>query len=411
MERASLYPRPGEKSVVGVSGGSDSMLLAWAINILFDRKKLLRPLWAYVDYGVREDALENKSLVMSEAKRCGNLLTCFSAKPFPLKNFEFNAREWRMRYFIQHLKEQKARYLYLAHTVDDSLEWYWLQQWASSVYPEAIGIPVKSGYIRRPLHCLSKKQVRFAVKFLNIPYREDPTNRDISFERNFIRHIIIPKIKERYPAYLKNYAARANQLAYARKVSALALDPRPLVVRDRLGGIFLLQAHGPGTFWGQEECIRRAFFSGGGRGKLRDQVQKLIQAQANGRSGPLYLSGGVRIFMGPGGLHKISSDLLVHYREWDRILAFKKYAQIPRSRAWSLPLSEQVAPFWMVGNGEMESRLGPSQREHPLFPNFLTSMGDRGLWVRSRGDILSRCHRKNIDPETLDISPLCPVGV
>ena len=46
--------------------------------------------------------------------------------------------------------------------------------------------------------------IRLLVKKDNLKYINDPSNKDNSFDRNYLRNIILPKIEKRWPSYRKN---------------------------------------------------------------------------------------------------------------------------------------------------------------------------------------------------------------
>ncbi len=420
MVEASLYPKPGERALVGVSGGVDSMVLAWALTKLFQRKKDLAPVWVHINHGTREGCSSEEELVKKLARSWNCPLEIFHLKLERRANFESKARKMRYECFRKALKEFNSKNFYLGHNIDDSFEWHLLQQFRSSEYPGAIGIPVVNGVFKRPLHCLSKKQLYQIANVLGIPYCEDESNSDQAFERNFIRHSIVTKIQDRYPSYLKNYVVKANQMAKTHGLSAFRYDPEASLIQDSLGGVCLLQPKGRGTFRGQEEKIREAIFllSQSERGKVRNQVQKLIRAQQQGRFGPMQMSGGVQVFMGPGSLLMLAPRQLEAYRQWDQDVASYlrtfSASQITEGllnpRNWELSLNQLVAPFWIVGSPEQASHLFKSSlQNHPLFPQLFETCRTQNLWIRPMGQVLSLCHRKSLNPKSFGLVPLAMV--
>ncbi|MGE5797932.1 MAG: tRNA lysidine(34) synthetase TilS, partial [Ignavibacteria bacterium] len=59
------------------------------------------------------------------------------------------------------------------------------------------GIPERRDNIIRPVLVLTKEEILEYLKKENIPYRTDMTNLNTDYDRNFIRHKIIPEIKKR----------------------------------------------------------------------------------------------------------------------------------------------------------------------------------------------------------------------
>ena len=62
------------------------------------------------------------------------------------------------------------------------------------------GIPVKNGNIIRPLLFATRAQVEKFARENGIAWREDQSNLTDDYQRNFIRHQIIPRLKELNPS-------------------------------------------------------------------------------------------------------------------------------------------------------------------------------------------------------------------
>ena len=407
--------------MVAVSGGMDSMFLAWAMGRLLRARRLPPPTWIHVNHGTRRACAREEAEVLRWAEKCGDEVKVFHLSKLGTSNFEARARRARQDCFRKALKDLNAQTLYLGHTIDDSFEWYLRQQFRSSECPATPGIPLVHGYIKRPLHCMSRKQIEEVVRFLEIPFCHDESNDNLHFERNFIRHTLVSKIAGRYPSYLKHYVARANQMAVRQSRSAFAVDPRPQRFYDSLGGMCLLQTKGEGHFNGQDALLKQTLVavSVEGRGQIRRQIQKLIIAQAQGKWGPMYLSGGVRVFMGPGSLLALSTSQLNDYRRWDERAA--NYvrdaleAQIPEllwnPKHWQLGLQHLVAPFWVLGKMPLAERfLPPLKRPHPLFPQLFASCQKYGLWIRPLGQVLLCARTQQVDPQDFGLAPLVMFG-
>ena len=426
MQRAQLYPPEGGASLVGVSGGVDSMVLAWALGRILAGKKHPPLHWIHVNHGLRSESGEEEAFVREQAERGGHPLQVFPLGESLLRegpgNLEAKARRKRWECFGQGLKRSGAKTLYLGHHIDDSFEWFLLQQFLSSKHPATLGIPLVRGVVRRPLHCFTKRQIHEIAQRLEIPHREDGSNRQQRFDRNFIRHSLVSRIEKRFPQALKNYVFRANEEAQKRGQSAFARfagDEGGLrFIRDRPGSLYLVQTGKQGTFRGREAGIKAALgkLSKAKRGRWRNQVEALIQAQEQGREGPLDFSGGVRVFMGAGGLLLMNRELEEVYRDWDKRAAAYiqnlKTSQIPEKlldpQNWKRPFKAQMAPFWLIGlEGKDLSRpLKSSLRRHPLFPHLMAACRRRKLWIRSWGQISHLCRRRKLHFRDFYCAPL-----
>lgn len=189
-----------KKVVIGVSGGVDSMCLLYAMDQLgFDIIAI------HVNHNTRNQNKEEQQLVTDFCKKLNVPLKFFEYNHVA-GNFEMEARKFRYNIF-----NKENRTILTAHHIDDSFEWHLMQKFKSS--GETLGIPVKNNNIIRPFMCLTKQHIYKFAKIYKIPFLEDSSNSDISYERNFVRNEIIPKIKEKYPNYLEKYVHQMNERA------------------------------------------------------------------------------------------------------------------------------------------------------------------------------------------------------
>ena len=74
------------------------------------------------------------------------------------------------------------------------------------------------GWLARPLLEVSKKEIQDYAKKHHLSFIEDPSNQDTSFDRNYIRHLVIPKLGERWPGAVESIARSAKNLRSSRKL-------------------------------------------------------------------------------------------------------------------------------------------------------------------------------------------------
>ena len=289
--------------VIALSGGMDSrLLLEVALNWRdHGRLKQLRVL--HFNHRVRLEAVDDESFVRSLChEQQVELIVGHNERPVAREN---ELRKARHQFFKDHLRAGEL--LLLGHHIDDSLEWS-LRQMARTSEPKGLlGMPVMSGFVRRPLMCLGRAQIEYACHQFNLGHRHDYSNDSTMFERNFIRHEIVPPLKKLSPALIKNYVARSEQLAQklglSLRSSLQSLAPTRIYADPHISGVIHL-------LWpkkvGREGPSAEAVFtilkqlSHSERGMWRDQVQKLLRATIKGWAGPFSFSGGVRALIVPG---------------------------------------------------------------------------------------------------------------
>jgi tRNA(Ile)-lysidine synthase len=115
------------------------------------------------------------------------------------------AREIRYDYFKLLIAEsQRAKYLLTAHHADDNNETLLMNFFRGTGLHGLTGIPVSTGYIRRPLLSFSKEELMAFAKEHNLDFVEDSSNSSSKYTRNFFRNEIIPAISKVYPQVKEN---------------------------------------------------------------------------------------------------------------------------------------------------------------------------------------------------------------
>ena len=395
MDRVSLFPSSG-RAVVGVSGGRDSMLLLFCLYGLQKQGRIKILDVVHINHHLREDSFKDGILVRKVCDLLG--ISCKTIDLYfdSLKgNLEKRARDGRYKEFLGYL--QKGDRLYLAHHIDDSLEWSLLQSFRSGGLKSSLGIPLKRGPIVRPFMCLDRKQITFWAKKLKVPWREDTSNLNLTFERNYLRKEIIPKMAVRHPRYLKHYVDRFNKLAGLLGVSAFHGKETPWTVQsDKFGGISLIHSRLENNFVGAKQLITHIIekLSKKERGTLSQQIDKMILAVGKGRMGPLIFSGGVYGFMQQGILCFLTEQQKKQYQKLDKILSLKIDAMninhILEVNFSSLAIKKiSSIPSQMVFGRMSDIKFCTGRRDiHPLWPLTSKTALKRNLWFQCLSRLL-----------------------
>jgi len=206
---------PGERVLVAVSGGPDSVALLHVLDELKNEFSLRLEV-AHLHHGIRgEEAEEDARFVAELAEQL--------AVPLHLKkidlprmkseagrgNLEALARKERYRFFAAVVRECNLGKVATAHTLDDQAETVlmWLMRGSGMkglggmepihhFQPEGC-IADESIAVVRPLLAVSKAEI---IDFLNarrLSYRVDRTNQDTRLLRNWIRLELMPKLEAR----------------------------------------------------------------------------------------------------------------------------------------------------------------------------------------------------------------------
>lgn len=280
--------------VIAVSGGMDSMTLLWVANSLHKQGKLGLVRAQVVHHHTRSGQKGDVELVRKFCQQEKIPLTVLHAKGLtPGANFEARARKVRRDLCIADL--QKDECLWAGQHLDDSFEWSVMQRCRSTNPKSTMGIPVRNRKLIRPFLCVSKAQIKRLTEFEGIPYRDDPTNFDLKFDRNYLRHKVIPRLGSRFPKYLKHYAHLANFQATKLNVSVLTKGgPAQIYVYEN--GALLIGKHF--TEVQVQEIIHS--YSNVDRGEIITPIQRMLRAIDGGKKGPFQFSGGVDAYYTSG---------------------------------------------------------------------------------------------------------------
>ena len=216
---------PGDAVLVGVSGGPDSVALLQLLREVGPSLRLSLEV-AHVDHGIRgRQGRDDCEFVRGMAARL--------SLPFHLArldlgeaadergpgNFEARARERRYRFFAQVASERRMGKVAVGHNRDDQVETMlmWLLRGCG---PEGLqGMPAARPLARspedagpavliRPLLDVSREEILAFLESRGLDHREDPTNRDPRYLRNWLRGAVLPELRSRSDGALERRLAR-----------------------------------------------------------------------------------------------------------------------------------------------------------------------------------------------------------
>ena len=194
------------KLLLACSGGVDSMVL---LHVLLQLG--YKPAIAHCNFGLRGKDADEDALFVKEFAST-HRLTYFSKKfdttAFANKygiSIQMAARELRYDFFDEVLKNNKLDILCTAHHADDSLETILLNLGRGTGFNGLAGIKPLSGNIARPLWQCGKEDILKYANKHKIEWREDASNEKDSYQRNFLRHQVIPKMKENFPHFESSF--------------------------------------------------------------------------------------------------------------------------------------------------------------------------------------------------------------
>jgi tRNA(Ile)-lysidine synthase len=197
----------GEKILIGISGGPDSICLSRVFLKLqkhFDLELVL----LHVNYGLRgKESEKDEEFVREFAKENGLQLKVVQFEKNNSKekkeNLEAKMRAFRYAQFEQFAKDEGFARIALAHNADDQVETFLMNLFRGSGTKGLSAMKSKRGKIIRPMLFVSKKEILVYLKEVGQKYRIDESNFDESFLRNKIRHSLISTL-EKYSPQLRD---------------------------------------------------------------------------------------------------------------------------------------------------------------------------------------------------------------
>lgn len=185
--------------VVAVSGGVDSMVL---LNMLRKFPGLDLTV-AHFDHGIRPDSHLDRELVEATAQEYG-LKLIYKEGKLGAKTSEAQAREARYDFLNEVAIKIKADAIITAHHQDDVLETAIINMLRGTNRRGLTSLNSRND-ILRPLLKYPKKVIKDYAKSHNLKWREDVTNEDTSYMRNYVRHNILPKFSDRQKQQLLDH--------------------------------------------------------------------------------------------------------------------------------------------------------------------------------------------------------------
>lgn len=191
----------GQKIVVGVSGGADSMGLLFVLSELAEYFHLSLAV-VHVNHGLRGKAADGDQSYVEQVCR-DQKIPCYSFH-VDLKRFarkegmseEEAGRYYRYQCFEKVRKEISAQRIAVAHQREDAGETVLFNLFRGTGLRGLSGIPPVRDVIIRPLLCAGRREIEEYLQERGIGWRTDETNLTDLYSRNRIRNHIIPYAEE-----------------------------------------------------------------------------------------------------------------------------------------------------------------------------------------------------------------------
>ncbi len=207
----------GNKIIVGVSGGADSVCLL-KVFLELENEFDLKLFVVHVNHGLRgHEADYDQSHVIELCKNWGiPIKVCFvDIKALSKKlgiSEEEAGREARYKIFEKALKNTGSDYIAVAHNRDDQAETVMLNILRGAGLDGLCGMSMIQGKVIRPLLNISRSQILKYLEDKNINYCTDSSNISSKYTRNRVRNELFPEIKKLFEVDPVNQFYRLSTL-------------------------------------------------------------------------------------------------------------------------------------------------------------------------------------------------------
>ncbi len=192
---------PGDKILLAVSGGIDSMVMTHLFQSL-DYKIGI----AHCNFSLRareSDKDEEMVSIYASEHNIPFYSIRFETKAFAKENglsVQMAARELRYKWFEEIRSKHSYDSIAVAHNLNDNIETLIINLIRGTGLTGMTGMRPVSNRIIRPLLFATRQEIlSFQIRH-KIAFREDKSNADTKYTRNKIRHLIIPVLKEINPS-------------------------------------------------------------------------------------------------------------------------------------------------------------------------------------------------------------------
>ena len=196
--------KDGDKIVVGVSGGPDSITLLDLLLKLKNQNIIKFDIVVcHINHMIREEATSDEEYVKEYCNK--HNIECFvkraEVEEIAKQNkmgTEETGRKIRYDFFYEILEKTKSNKIATAHNANDNAETVLMNLIRGCGTSGLKGIEANNKQLIRPLIECSRKEIEEYCKQNNLNPRIDKTNFENDYTRNKIRNMLIPYIQENF---------------------------------------------------------------------------------------------------------------------------------------------------------------------------------------------------------------------
>lgn len=229
---------PVQRFMVAFSGGLDSTVLLHSLAALRADLPGIAIVALHIDHGLQPQSRDWSRWCVAQCRALG--LACEVAVVDVVRargaSLEAQARDARYAAFATRMTPGDC--LLTAHHADDQAETLLLQLLRGAGVHGLAAMPFQApfarGVLARPLLAFTRVQLAAYAADQRLAWQDDPANDNGGFDRNFLRHRVMPALRERWPSVAVTVGRSAAHCADAARLldQIAAQDLRNVAAAD-----------------------------------------------------------------------------------------------------------------------------------------------------------------------------------
>ena len=212
--------KDGDKIVLGVSGGPDSICMLDMMRRLKEEKNINFEIYvAHINHMIREEAIDDEKYVQNYCLKHNIEFFVKRADVQKIANdkkigTEEAGRKVRYDFFEEVLQKTGSNKIAIAHNKNDKIETIIMHLLRGSGLSGLKGIePIRDNKYIRPLIECERQEIEQYCEDRKLQPRIDKTNFENEYTRNKIRNIVIPYIKKEFNPNIIQTLSRLSEVA------------------------------------------------------------------------------------------------------------------------------------------------------------------------------------------------------
>ncbi|MCH8075489.1 MAG: tRNA lysidine(34) synthetase TilS [SAR324 cluster bacterium] len=189
---------PGERGMVSLSGGPDSMALLHILHALSGALGIARLEVVHFDHGLRPESAGEADWVAGEAARLERPLHMVRTGHLAALTggVQAAARDWRRTESARLMAQWEADWMATGHQREDRLETWLMKLLRGTHLSHLGGMAWRNGPFIRPLLRTPRAGLKAYLEDKGQGWLEDPTNALPRYKRNRVRHELLPLLDD-----------------------------------------------------------------------------------------------------------------------------------------------------------------------------------------------------------------------